>query len=160
MFCILFIGSVTKLAVSRDNVFMASSSLDGTIKIWDCQKFKQSINVSSQFTYSSQASPILDLTICDSSHSIASCSKDGSVHVFKVEYNSAAKLNNYTGISMIKTVDSSSEGPVIRLEHFNTNSESLLVYATQRGHLYGWDLRASRQVLSILLIFIILRLGK
>lgn len=139
-------SSVNKLSVSRDNLFMVSASNDSTVKLWECKKFASAVTLNSQLTYSSQKGRILDVTVCDSSHSIASCSDDGSVHVFKAEYATSDDINStYVGISMIKNVDVVEEGAVMRVEHFNNMTESLLVYATKKGYIHAWDLRAQRQ---------------
>lgn len=38
------------------------------------------------------------------------------------------------------------EGPVVKVTHFNTLTESLLVYGTHAGKIHGWDLRAKKEV--------------
>jgi phosphoinositide-3-kinase regulatory subunit 4 len=40
----------------------------------------------------------------------------------------------------VKYIDAT-EGPIVGLEHFNLGSQSLLVYATNKGKIHGWDLR-------------------
>ncbi len=52
----------------------------------------------------------------------------------RIEYSSkkeTSSLNRYTGQTTIKNLDAL-EGSVIGLDHFNTNSQSLLVYATNK----------------------------
>lgn len=138
-------GPVNGVSLSRDNLFLASGSDDGTVKVWDCNRFKASVHPSSQLTYPHEGR-VTSLTVCDSSHSVASASDNGSVHVFKVEYAAKAedssRASGYTGLSEVKKIDSSEHGQVLAVEHFNTATESLLVYGTQRGAVCGWDLRA------------------
>jgi phosphoinositide-3-kinase regulatory subunit 4 len=52
-------GPVNQLKASRDNLFFASCSDDGTVKIWDCQRLTNQKNVTnrSRLTYSSQGTP-------------------------------------------------------------------------------------------------------
>lgn len=135
-------GSVNEISVSRDNVFMVSGSDDGTVKVWDCQRLQNTTTASSQRTYT-QGGKITSVTVCDSSHAVAASSTNGTVHVFKVELADSGKQepNRYAALTDIKKVESS-EGAVLRVEHFNTQTESLLTYATQYGFVHGWDLRS------------------
>lgn len=116
--------------------------------------------------YSTRSSRITDLVVCDSSHSVAAASSNGQLNVFRVEYapsgfaaSAAAAAPSYSpsvlqdefafaGITASKFVDASAEGAVLKVLHFNTSTESMLVYATQKGLIHGWDLRARREVCS------------
>jgi len=135
-------SAVNKLAVSRDNIFMVSCSDDGTVKIWDAKKLK-SISAHSRLTYQ-QEGRLLDITICDCSHSFASVSSSGTIHVCKVEYsidrqdNSAQK---YVGCAMVKSLEPD-EGAILAVEHANTITESLLMFGSQTGIVHSWDLRS------------------
>merc|ERR1719499_2132135 len=95
-------------------------------------------NLSSMATYQQQRGSVLSVTVCDSSCSVASAASDGSVYVFKVEHNEGI----YGGLSYNKMKLPPREGPVVKVTHFNTLTESLLVYGTHGGKVHGWDLRA------------------
>jgi len=71
------------------------------------------------------------ITICENSHSIASGSDNGSVHVIKVESitKKEGQVNRYTGVSTVEYLDKA-QGAVVAIDHFNTDSQSVLVYAT------------------------------
>lgn len=71
--------------MSTDNLFFATCSHDGTVKVWDCQRLEKNVTNRSRLTYSSQGGKITSIAICDNSHSIASGSDSGSVHVYKIE---------------------------------------------------------------------------
>lgn len=45
------VGSCIGLRVSRDNLFLVSGGEDGTVKIWDCQRFKLTPQGRAQVTY-------------------------------------------------------------------------------------------------------------
>lgn len=138
-------AGVTALSVAKDNLFLSSASEDGTVKIWDCSQLTTAATVKSQLTYT-QGGRLTSMTICDSSHSVVAGSDDGSVHVFRVDYQPLAeKYDN----SVVKRVDPSLEGPVLAVDHFNTLSESLLLYGTKRGVLHGWDLRAQAEAWNL-----------
>jgi phosphoinositide-3-kinase regulatory subunit 4 len=137
-------SSVNRLRVSRDNLFLVSGSDDNTVKIWDCQKLKLQANARSTLTYPFKGK-VKDLTMCDSSHSIAAATDTGVISVFKVELALSEDHHRYGGLTELKKIDTSEEGAVCAIEHFNTVTESLLVYATKRGVIHGWDLRSRRE---------------
>ena len=51
--------------------------------------------------------------------------------------------------SLIRCLDVQSEGPVVCIAHFTTESASLLVYATQKGLIHCWDLRTDTEVWTL-----------
>ena len=160
-------SAVMCLAVARDNLFLASGGDEGIVKIWDAGRLKLTAHARSQLSYA-QHGRITSLIVCDSSHSVASASSNGSVHVFKVEYASAQNdaggpdgssggpvgapsSQRYLGLSEVRRVDPdpvSGEGSCLAVAHFNTLSESLLVYATQKA-VHGWDLRSKKDVFEL-----------
>lgn len=137
-------GSVNRISVSRDNVFMVSASDDGTVKIWDAQKLEKA-DATSQLTYSPQDGRFLDVVVCDCSHSFAAVSSNGSVHLVKTSFSYKDKRHDkYVGLSVVQKINPE-EGAALAIDHFNTISESLLVYGTQKGIVHAWDLRAKRE---------------
>ncbi|XP_072035782.1 phosphoinositide 3-kinase regulatory subunit 4-like isoform X1 [Amphiura filiformis] len=131
-------AAVNRVEVSQDHTLFATGSSDGTVKIWDSAKLigKSNTNRSRQ-TYNRQTGKIKALTFCHASHSIASASEDGSIHVYRIEANPPR-------ISLLhKTnLDPDEEGCVVDMKHFDTGSQAILTYATVQGYLIGWDLRA------------------
>lgn len=165
-------AAVNALAVSRDNLFLVSGGEEGIVKIWDSGRLKLTAHARSQLSYQQQGR-IMALTVCDSSHSVASASSNGSLHVFKVEYagshgeggdggagssgggggsgGSGASAHRYQGLSEVKRIDPDpvhGEGSMLQVAHFNTMTESLLVYATQKA-VHGWDLRSRREAFEL-----------
>ena len=159
-------AAVNSLAVSRDNVFLVSGSDDGTVKVWDCQRLKLTANARSQLTHQ-QPGRITAVAMLDSSHSIVAASDVGLLEVMKVEYapaaddsgggssvaansgNSATGHSKYGGWSEVKKLDARAEGSVLCVEHFNTVTESLLLYGTQKGSVHSWDLRSRREPFTL-----------
>lgn len=88
--------------------------------------------------------------MCENSHSVASGSDNssgqGSIHVIKVEYTvkKEGHLNGYTGFSTVQYLDKT-HGSVVAIDHFNTDSQSVLVYGTSKGFIHGWDLRQRKE---------------
>ena len=133
--------AVNIMRVSRDNLFVATASNDSTVKIWSCDKIHRCASIKSEQTYNHQKGEIISLAILDSSHSIASGSRDGTIHCFRVEYHDNS--DSFAGLQYKFTLDPE-EGGVVSMEHFNTFTESLIVFGTQAGNIHGWDIRRKK----------------
>ncbi|KAL6072824.1 Serine/threonine-protein kinase, variant 2 [Balamuthia mandrillaris] len=136
-------GAVNQLRVSRDNLFFASCSDDGTVKIWDSQRLEKNVTIRSRLTYSAQGGKVTSIAICENTHTVASGSDNGSIHLFNVEYTTKKEgsVHRYTGMSTIKCFDGI-DGSVVQLEHYNDSNQSLLVYGTTKGVVRAFDLRS------------------
>ena len=154
-------GAVNRIAVSQDCLFFATGSDDGSVRIWLSSRLERGAYSRSMLTYSSQAGRITDVCTIDNTHSIASASDRGSVHVFKVEHayeanqsaaqdppaskvNSKEPRRRCLGVSTVLEIDDA-EGGICAVRHFNSVAQSLLVYATERGIVHGWDMRARKE---------------
>lgn len=144
-------NAITALKPTKDNLFFASGSRDGTVRIWDCQRLEKNVKNQSCLQYQ-QKGQVNAITICENSHSVASASSLGSVDVFRVEYLQKDRKNifDYHGTQHITTI-SHEEGPIIDICHYESDSQnqSLLVFMSQQGILHGYDLRAKREAWSI-----------
>ncbi|KAI8618435.1 hypothetical protein BC830DRAFT_1108985 [Chytriomyces sp. MP71] len=137
-------GSVNQLCVAPDHNFFVSGSDDGTMKIWDCRRLEKNVTNKARLTYSSQGGKIKSLAFLQNYHSIASASDNGSIHISRIEYiasNNTSAMHRYAGIENIKVSTVDNDKPVL-LNHFETDSSSILVYATERGNICGLDLRS------------------
>ncbi len=133
-------GAVNRIQVSQDQMFFATCSNDGTVKLWDCSKMEgKSVTNRSRHTYNKQGGQIKTLTFCDSYQCLASASDSGAIHVFKVESNGPRILHT-------KNLDVDAEGLIVDMSYFDTGSQNVVCYATVHGLLVGWDLRAPRIV--------------
>ncbi len=108
---------------------------------------------------------MLDVTCIENSRSVATCSADGSIHVWRVDLASSKSSSrpsvspadhspqrnttssSSSNSSIIKTL-ACSDGPVVGIQHFCGDVASVLSYITQSGKLNGWDLRASKDSFS------------
>ena len=109
------------------------------------------------------------MCVIDSTHSVASSSHDGQIHVWRVELAcSTAKKHlrakdgsssngqgaaspggkvpgsglSVRGLSVVRTLDPA-DGSIIALKHFTSLMTSVVTYTTQRGTVAGWDLRSA-----------------
>lgn len=135
-------GAVNRIGAAQDFSFLASSSNDGTVKLWSIRSMQHSINQGSRCTYDGQGGVLTDMVVLENSHSVASASSNGSVHVFRVDkVNTVGGNFHATGLKDIRTENSA----VMVLDYFNNVSESLLIYATRNGEIHAWDLRMRRE---------------
>ncbi|KAK9909837.1 hypothetical protein WJX75_008190 [Coccomyxa subellipsoidea] len=131
--------AVNRIAVAPNGAFFVTASNDETCKIWDSRRLEKDISFRSKLTYASQGGKILAVAACEEAQSVASASSNGSVHVWRVEYTSRSggAPDRYTGI-IGKRQAAPGEGAVLEVMQWG----SLLLYATQRGGIHAWDLRA------------------
>ncbi|KAI8799791.1 hypothetical protein BJ742DRAFT_686782 [Cladochytrium replicatum] len=142
--------AVNRVRVAPDHNFFATCSDDGTVKVWDSHRLEKNVSNRARLSYKAQGGKILSFTFCESTHSIASVSDNGTIHINRVEYipsaSHAPKYEGYIPVRMV-TVDEG-DYPVM-VEHFDTETESMLVYATLGGRLCGLDLRTMKSAWSL-----------
>ena len=55
-------GTVTSIAVDKDEVFFATGSEDGSCKIWDSRRIEKDVSFQSRLTYASQGGKITSVS--------------------------------------------------------------------------------------------------
>ncbi|RHZ45574.1 hypothetical protein Glove_669g16 [Diversispora epigaea] len=138
-------AAVNQICVSPDHNFFATCSDDGTIKIWDCSRFVKNFNCRSRITYSQQEGKIKCMTFIDSTHSIATASDNGSIHVFRVDFSAGINSPKYGKPVIVRETYLNNEYAVA-MEHYDTGTESILLYATSKGNICGLDLRSMQVI--------------
>ncbi|KAG2522115.1 hypothetical protein JM16_005980 [Phytophthora kernoviae] len=139
-------GAVTRVNAAQDYSFLASASNDGTVKIWSVRSLQHSVNQGSRCTYDGQGGVITDMKVLTNSHSVASASSNGTVHVFRVDKVSASGGNvQASGLKELRTNNSA----VMGIDYLNNVTESLLLYATRDGKIHAWDLRMRREAWTL-----------
>ena len=148
------------LAASADGLFFVSGGDDGECKLWDCTRLERDVSFRARLTYASQGGKVTALLAgAGHAHAVASASDDGSVHVWRVEYverrreggggessstqstqsvSGPPRVERYTGAAETKQL-SANEGAVAALLAVSNDT---LCFATARGGVHGWDLRA------------------
>uniref|UniRef100_A0A7S3VB41 non-specific serine/threonine protein kinase n=1 Tax=Chaetoceros debilis TaxID=122233 RepID=A0A7S3VB41_9STRA len=161
-------GPVTRLAVSQDQKFFVSASHDGFCKVFETQQILDSSGeLKSCLTVGNGGSRVNDLTIIENSHSVASGNSDGSIQVWRVDmiskddppksqvFNQSSvslkksqnKASRVSGFEMIRNIEPH-EGEILSVSHFNTNSASIVTYASQLG-IHTWDLRCDKEPFAL-----------
>lgn len=130
--------SVIKLASVKPNgSIFASGSLDGTVRLWDCNKLNgnHSVNKSRQ-VYVAQT-PIHAVTACDAGQGLAVGGSDGSLLIMRIDRNSS-KMTLQQALRMDDgKID---DGPIVDMQSFD-QSQNLFLYATLYGAIVAWDIR-------------------
>mmetsp|Transcript_187 Transcript_187/g.262 ORF Transcript_187/g.262 Transcript_187/m.262 type:complete len:577 (-) Transcript_187:59-1789(-) len=158
-------GAVTRLAISQDQSFFVSGSHDGTCRVWEMRRFENVVGLQSSLVYKGHnkngMGRVNDVCIVENSHSVVSGASDGSVHVWRVDsvQPSKSKVSDRSepnapqkyydtarvcGSSVVRNIDSE-EGEILAVGHFNSNTASLVTFASQKGHIHSWDLRSAKE---------------
>ncbi|KAJ3185754.1 Serine/threonine-protein kinase [Gaertneriomyces sp. JEL0708] len=124
------------IRLSADHVFFVTGSDDGTVKVWDTQRLEKNVANKSRLTYTGHTGKVKALTFCENTHCVASASDDGSIHVSRIVVVSG----RYAGYYPIRTLQLDQDYAVL-LDHYETETLSILAYATAKGKLVGLDLR-------------------
>ncbi|KAK9806003.1 hypothetical protein WJX73_003643 [Symbiochloris irregularis] len=137
---------VNSLAALQGDAFVVSGSSDETVKVWDCRRLERDVSFRSRLTFSSQGGRMLAVAGCEGGQSVASASSNGSIHVWRVEYTTRAggAPDRYTGLTGRCQV-APDEGAVLDVVEWG----GLLLFATQKGALHGWDLRCKRDAWTL-----------
>jgi phosphoinositide-3-kinase regulatory subunit 4 len=155
-------GPVTRLAVSQDFSFFVSASHDGTCKVFETVQIRDSAgHLKSCLTIGGDdesPSRVNDITILENSKSVASGNSNGSVVVSRIEestsdtkntlistpsLSTSTRYSRVSGSKMVRKLEAH-EGEILAVSHFNTNSASIVTYATQMA-VHSWDLRCARE---------------
>jgi len=161
-------GAVNALCVSQDQRFFVSCGDDGVARIWETRALDRIVAPRSRAAYSKQGGALTGGTMLDNSHSVATASTNGTLHVWRVDFqlsgrgaasggpgastpggtdpmdDPAVRSRNLRvdGASQVRAVDAR-EGAVTSVAHYNSSVASVLLFATQAGTIHSWDLRSA-----------------
>ncbi|KAJ3210567.1 Serine/threonine-protein kinase [Dinochytrium kinnereticum] len=143
-------GQINQIQLAPDHNFFATCSDDGTVKIWDSQRLERQVTNRARLTYGQQGGKILSIAFCENTHSLASASDNGTIHISRVEYLGASSANGapkYNGTHVVRTSNVSGMDErdyAVALHHYDSEVESILTYATSHGKICGLDLRSMK----------------
>ncbi|KAF9970185.1 Serine/threonine-protein kinase [Actinomortierella ambigua] len=135
-------AAINQILVSPDHNFFVSCSDDGSLKIWDTARLEKNVTNRARMSYNQLGGKVTCMAFIENTHSVAAGADNGNIHVFRVNYLEAGKYGKCETVRRITLED---EYPVV-MEHYNAESQSLLVYATNRGSIQGVDLSTTRLV--------------
>ena len=116
--------SVNQICVSDDCQFFASASNDGTVKIWDSNRFKNKVTHKSRATFKAKEGRVTCVSTLQSSHTVICGTDKGMIHIFNVR--SEKTKNNkmkYSNFVIPESIDKSSEGSIIQVGQYSKNSK-------------------------------------
>jgi phosphoinositide-3-kinase regulatory subunit 4 len=142
-------GAVNAIELAPDHKFFASCADDGLVKIWDTDRLLTNVTNRARLTYSGHgSSPVKAIAFIEGRHSIVSASRDGKIHIMRVEYISRHQQSTkYTAckfMNQLQLVDDYAT----HVSHYETEYSSLLVYASKKGLLTAVDIRNMKEAWS------------
>ncbi|KAI9005053.1 hypothetical protein DFJ74DRAFT_403557 [Hyaloraphidium curvatum] len=136
-------AAINQVRISPDFMFFATCSNDGTVKIWDCARLEQNVTNRARLSLV-QGGKVTSVAFCEQSHSVASASTTGSVHVSRVECSYTGATPKYSGLDGVRRFDLPDGEHATLLHHYSEELSSVLMYSTNRGRICGLDLRTMK----------------
>jgi phosphoinositide-3-kinase regulatory subunit 4 len=143
-------STINSIKMSNDHSFFVSCSDDQKVKIWDTQRLKTNVTNRAKVTFDAK-SAVKDVCFIQGRDSIVSCSADGKIHInrylilIRVEYIKNQKgMTKYSPVKSVKTIQLVDDYAT-KVEHFDRDYSSLIVYATKNGQLSAVDLRCMKE---------------
>ena len=145
---------VAGLAVALGGRFFVSASSDGTARVWDVAGLERDVSQRSRGVYgggggsSGPSSPLTAVAACADGDTVATGGADGAIHVWRASYArgsgggaSAGRPQGPERVAGLAAVGARpplpAEGAITALADWGR----LLLYATLRGGVRGWDVR-------------------
>lgn len=140
-------SAVTRMtSLKAGGSLFASTSIDGTVRLWDCSRLDGHQNINRSRQLYSANTPLNAVAACDAGQSLAVAGRDGALLVLRIDPNSskmalqqARHLDSNARID--RAVKEQDDGPVVEMQAMDQGSQSLIVYATLYGAIVGWDIR-------------------
>lgn len=138
-------AAVNEIHVSPDQMFFTTASEDGTIKIWDCSDFDDKVDDTSVEDYKTEGK-LLTMTMLNKSNSFAVAYNDRTIKIIRVDLKSSSseyrpKDFKYQRV-LIKSIDTK-DGDIVKLDHIDSFSDSILFYGIDKGIVNSYDLRSN-----------------
>ncbi|KAG4305361.1 hypothetical protein PORY_001531 [Pneumocystis oryctolagi] len=143
---------INRVIVSPDNVFFATASDDGTVKIWDTSRLEKNVSNKSRLTYRhSTVAKVVSICFISNTYCIASGASDGSLHIIKVEcINGIDAFPKYKCVKILRKYEIGKDEYAVWMEHFETDNESILMVATSLSRVIALDVRTMKELYSLL----------
>ncbi|KAG0225557.1 Serine/threonine-protein kinase [Actinomortierella wolfii] len=132
-------AAINQICVSPDHNFFVSCSDDGSLKIWDTGRLEKNVTNRARLSYNLLRGKVTCMSFIENTHCVAAGADNGNIHVFRVNFVDG----KYGKCETIRRITLEDEYPVV-MEHYNAESQSLLVFATNRGSIQGVDLSTTR----------------
>ena len=150
---------ITGLAVASDSTFVATGCMDGQVRVFATNEFRNAplVGASGSFVHAHYAPPVTDtdpaagatpvtsLAVGSRTPLLISGGADGSVAVAAVADGACR------AVARLQTVYTADAGaaPVVAVEHMPSVSASLVLAASSTGIVHGWDLRSGTAAFTV-----------
>ncbi|KAG5519398.1 hypothetical protein PMAC_002025 [Pneumocystis sp. 'macacae'] len=143
---------INRVIVSPDNLFFATASDDGTIKIWDTNRLRKNVSNRSRLTYRhSTIAKVISACFISNTYCIASGANDGSLHIIKVECIVGTDfLPKYKSVKILRKYEIGKDEYAVWMEHFETDHESILMVATSLSRIIALDIYTMKELYNLL----------
>jgi serine/threonine protein kinase/WD40 repeat protein len=134
-------SAITSIAIPDDHSLLLTSSLDGSIRLWNPEMFFHSISVRSSARHKAcDGGAVTSMVTIDNSKTFVYGTDQGTIEAVCVE-NAP-----FSRVRMDKT---SGEGAVCGISSALGSISSSIIYATEGGRLRGVDLRMRKSTLAV-----------
>ncbi|GAA6002182.1 hypothetical protein JCM10207_003113 [Rhodosporidiobolus poonsookiae] len=139
-------GAITAIQVSPDQLFFASGSEDGTVKVWDTMRLEKNVTSRSRQTFN-QGGKVTAVCMLEHSHCVASASTNGTVWVHRVDVSLAGQMPRYSKTHLVRQYEVDQKGDYANcLASFNTDTTVNLVLGTSLSSVIILDVRTMRSL--------------
>ncbi|GAA5884630.1 hypothetical protein JCM6882_005326 [Rhodosporidiobolus microsporus] len=137
-------GAITAIQVSPDQLFFATGSEDGTVKVWDTMRLEKNVTSRSRQTFQ-QGGRITAVCMLEHSHCVASASTNGSVWVHRVDVSLSGQMPRYSKAHLVRQYSVDEKDDYVScLASFNTDTTVNLVLGTSLSSIVILDVRTMR----------------
>lgn len=114
-------AAITAIDVAPDQLFFATASEDGTVKVWDCMRLEKNVTSKSRHTYQ-QGGKVTSVCVLEHSHCVASASTNGSVWIHRVDISLSGQMPRYSKAHRIRQYAVDGGDHATCLASFNTGT--------------------------------------
>lgn len=144
-------AAVNRVLVSLDHSFFISGSDDGTVKVWDTLRLERNITRRSRQTYRlGEDVRVTSLVFVEQTYSFVATGSDGSVHVVRIDYYQSPDSTAKFGRPRLLREYQLPKGDfAVWSEHFNDDSKSVLILATNTSKVIALELRTMTELFTL-----------
>lgn len=143
---------VVKVDTTDDSRVLVTGGRDGVVKVWNCAALERDVAVSSSHTFSApecsgapgssatgrRRQRLRALRTVRNSKAIAVGSEAGDVYLYRIDGRGGAAAAQ---VCCCRGAERHGMSSVMCIEQFDTDLDSLVVFAQEHGRVLGWDVR-------------------
>lgn len=146
------VGAINRVVVSPDHVFFITGGDDGAVRVWDTARLERNIAHHSRQTHRhAGGAKVTALCFVENTHCFVSCAADGGVNVVKVDYvySGGVGTGRYGKLKVLREYQLGQEEFAVWVEHYRSESSSVLVMATNQSRVVALDLRTMKVLYTL-----------